>query len=54
MKAFETLKTKMCTAPVLKQPNFGKKFYLQMDASAYGLGVVLSQEGDHVTEALAK
>ena len=44
-KAFETLKTRMCAAPVLLQPNFHRKFYLQTDASAYGVGAVLSQEG---------
>ena len=32
--AFEELRTKMCTNPVLVQPNFQKKFYLQVDASA--------------------
>ena len=32
-KAFEELKSKMCTALVLKQPNFKKKFYLQTNAS---------------------
>jgi len=41
-KAFETLKSRLCTAPVLKQPNFKKKFFLQTDASAYGMGAVLS------------
>jgi reverse transcriptase-like protein len=44
MKAFETLKTLMCHKPVLVQPNFNKCFYLQMDASAYGVGAILSQE----------
>jgi hypothetical protein len=44
--AFETLKAKMCKKPVLQQPNFTKTFYLQMDASAYGMGAVLSQEGE--------
>ena len=44
-KAFEELKTHMCQQPVLIQPDFQKCFYLQVDASAYGLGAVLSQEG---------
>jgi len=36
----------MCAKPVLQQPNFEKTFYLQTDASAYGMGAVLSQEGE--------
>jgi hypothetical protein len=43
--AFEELKTRMCCSPVLTQPDFEKKFYLQTDASAYGMGIVLSQQG---------
>jgi hypothetical protein len=43
--AFETLRDKMCTKPVLQQPNFSKRFYVQTDASAYGVGAILSQEG---------
>jgi len=55
IKAFETLKSCMCAAPVLKQPNFKKKFYLQTDASAYSVGAVLSQEGEiPTTSALSK
>jgi hypothetical protein len=53
-KAFEELKTKMCSSPVLAQPNFDKWFYLQVDASAYGVGAILSQEGDHSSPSLAK
>jgi hypothetical protein len=45
-KAFETLKMKLCMALVLRQPNFSKKFFLQTDALSYGLGAVLSQEGE--------
>jgi hypothetical protein len=44
-KAFITLKRLMCSTPILMQPNFDKKFYLQMDASGYGMGAILSQEG---------
>jgi RNase H-like domain found in reverse transcriptase len=44
-EAFETLRNKMCTKPILRQPDFTKKFYVQMDASAYGMGAILSQEG---------
>jgi reverse transcriptase-like protein len=42
-KAFETLKTLMCHKSILTQPDFDKHFYLQMDASAYGMGAILSQ-----------
>ena len=43
--AFEILKTKMCQHPVLRQPNYTKPFFVSTDASAYGLGGVLFQEG---------
>jgi hypothetical protein len=49
--AFEELKTRMCCSPVLTQPDFEKKFYLQTDASAYGVGTVLSQWGTNPPSA---
>ena len=39
-KAFETLKSLMCSHPVLKQPDYTKPFFLSTDASAYGVGAV--------------
>ncbi len=44
--AFKTLRDKMMSQPVLQQPNFTKMFYLQMDTSKYGVGAVLSQDGE--------
>jgi RNase H-like domain found in reverse transcriptase len=44
-RAFEELKTRMCSSPVLTQPDFNEKFYLQADALAYGVGAILSQKG---------
>ena len=46
LKAFETLKSLMCSRPVLKQPDYTRPFFLSTDASAYGVGAVLSQEGE--------
>jgi hypothetical protein len=43
-QAFEELRDKMVSKPVLRQPNFDKVFYLQTDALKYGVGAVLSQD----------
>ena len=39
----------MCSSPVLTQPNFDKRFILQVNALVYGMGTILSQEGDLTT-----
>jgi hypothetical protein len=43
--AFERLKLIMCQHPVLRQPDYTKPFFVSTDASSYGLGGVLFQEG---------
>ena len=53
-RAFEELKRCMCQGPVLQQPDFRKKFYLQANTSLYSVGAVLLQEGKHLTLTLAK
>ena len=42
-KAFDTLKEKLCTAPVLAYPRDDCRYILDTDASDYALGAVLSQ-----------
>ena len=41
--AFENLKEKLMTAPVLKYPDFNEEFNVTTDASDYAIGAVLSQ-----------
>lgn len=41
--AFETLKDKLCEAPLLQFPDFDKPFVLTTDASGYCIGAILSQ-----------
>ncbi|CAG8739219.1 14087_t:CDS:2, partial [Dentiscutata erythropus] len=43
-QAFEWLKVKLTSAPVLRYPDFKKPFYLHTDASGTGLGAVLAQK----------
>ena len=42
-EAFQQVKRALTVAPVLVKPDWSKPFILQTDASAYGLGYVLSQ-----------
>ncbi|KAA3484405.1 reverse transcriptase [Gossypium australe] len=50
-KSFDQLKSLLTEAPVLTQPESGKKFVIYSDASLNGLGCVLMQEGKVVAYA---
>jgi hypothetical protein len=45
MVAFENMKAKMSTTPVLALPDFTLPFILETDASGAGIGVVLMMQG---------
>ena len=52
-KAFQTLKNKLVTTPVLGYADFKKPFILEVDASHQGLGAVLAQEQDGARRPIA-
>ena len=42
--AFNTLKNRLCNAPLLQLPDFTKTFEIEVDASGHGIGGVLLQD----------
>ena len=44
-QAFQLLKQSLISAPVLTLPNFNEPFVVETDASDYGIGAVLQQNG---------
>jgi len=45
-KAFESLKRKLITAPILRQPDFTREFEIHTDASQIAIGAALFQRDD--------
>ncbi|MCI13478.1 hypothetical protein A2U01_0034596, partial [Trifolium medium] len=52
VKAFETLKTALVTAPVIIAPDWSKPFELMCDASDFAVGAVLGQRHDKVFHSI--
>jgi hypothetical protein len=52
-EAFESLKERLCTTPVLGYPNFKLPFILKTDGSKTAIGAILSQIQDGVERPLA-
>nr|GEU78307.1 putative reverse transcriptase domain-containing protein [Tanacetum cinerariifolium] len=52
--AFQTLKGKLCDAPILTLPNGSEEFVVYYDASGLGIGCVLMQRGKVIAYASRK
>jgi hypothetical protein len=52
-EAFETLKDRLCTTPVLAYPNFSLPFILTTDASKMAVGAILSQVQDGIERPIS-
>lgn len=52
LRAFETIKTKLVTAPVMVAPDWDQPFKVMCDASDYTVGTILGQRRDKIFRAI--
>ena len=45
--SFDKLKKALTSAPILRAPVWDKIFHVHIDASAYAIGCILAQPGEH-------
>ena len=46
-EAFDGLKARLATTPILAYPDWSKEFHVHVDASNYAIGATLAQTGMH-------
>lgn len=51
--AFNVLKQRLTSPPIMRAPNFSYPFILELDACEYGIGCVLTQEYDRLKYVIA-
>ena len=51
-QSFDTLKEKLTSYPIVKQPDFKREFWVFTDASKYAVGAILSQKDDTGNECV--
>jgi hypothetical protein len=54
--AFQSLKSALCSSPMLGLPNFSQPFHIETDSCGYGVGAVLTQNGHplaYISKALS-
>lgn len=52
-KAFQEIKHRLSSSPILSSPDFSKPFFIQCDASNTGVGAVLYQQDDGLEHPIA-
>ena len=50
--AFEEIKSKLVTAPIMVTPNWNKEFKIMCDASDYAMGAILGQRTEKIFKAI--
>ena len=52
ISAFEEIKSRLVTGPIMETPNWNKEFEFMCDSSDYGMGAVLVQRTEKIFKAI--